>query len=104
MRCGLRRTKRRICVPRSAARRHPRYRSASTSKAKAAEGVAAYGLERNPLSTVASWWHTDADLGREVETFNDMTKSRNFGFLDYQDTVASLRDAFDRLRADRIAP
>ena len=66
--------------------------------------VAANGLRDNPLKRVASWWHTDADLGREVETFNDMTKSRKLGFLDYQDTVASFTDAFDRLRHDRIVP
>jgi nucleoside-diphosphate-sugar epimerase len=61
-------------------------------------------LAKNPLSTIASWWHTDADLGREVENFNDMTRSRNLGFLDYQDTLVSFTDAFDRLRADRIIP
>jgi nucleoside-diphosphate-sugar epimerase len=66
--------------------------------------VQANGLVKNPLSKVASWWHSDADLGREIENFNDMTKSRNLGFLDYQDTVASFTNAFDRLRADRIVP
>lgn len=66
--------------------------------------VAKNDLEPNHLSKVASFWHTDADLGREVETFNDMTLSRKLGFLDYQDTVASFTDAFDRLRADRIIP
>jgi nucleoside-diphosphate-sugar epimerase len=66
--------------------------------------VHAHGLVKNPLSKVASWWHSDADLGREIENFNDMTKSRNLGFLDYQDTVASFTNAFDRLRTDRIVP
>jgi hypothetical protein len=33
-----------------------------------------------------------------------MTLSRKLGFLDYQDTVASFTDAFDRLRADRVIP
>jgi nucleoside-diphosphate-sugar epimerase len=66
--------------------------------------VEKHGLVRNPLATVASWWHSDADLGREVECFNDMTKSRKLGFLAYQDTIASFTDAFDRLRRDRIVP
>ncbi|WP_145633157.1 SDR family oxidoreductase [Neorhizobium alkalisoli] len=68
------------------------------------EIVRKHGLENNPLSRVASFWHTDADLGREVETFNDMGKSRKFGFMDYQDTLTSFTDAFDRLRAARIIP
>ena len=66
--------------------------------------VAKYVLTPNHLSKVASFWHTDADLGRKVETFNDITLSRKLGFLDYQDTVASFTDAFDRLRADRVTP
>jgi nucleoside-diphosphate-sugar epimerase len=66
--------------------------------------VRKYGLAPNALSRVASFWHSDADLGRQVETFNDMGRSRRLGFLDYQDTTASFTDAFDRLRADRIIP
>jgi len=66
--------------------------------------VVKHHLKQNPLSRVASFWHTDADLGRQVETFNDMARSRKLGFLDYQDTTESFTDAFDRLRADRIIP
>jgi nucleoside-diphosphate-sugar epimerase len=62
------------------------------------------GLAQNPLNRVASFWHSDADLGRQVETFNDMGRSRRLGFMDYQDTTQSFTDAFDRLRADRIIP
>ena len=36
--------------------------------------VAKHGLQENSLTTVASWWHSDADLGRVIENFNDMTK------------------------------
>jgi hypothetical protein len=61
-------------------------------------------LEPNPIDRVASWWHSDADLGRTLETFNDMSKSRRLGFLDYQDTVGSFTDIFSRLRAARIVP
>lgn len=66
--------------------------------------VKKHGLQPNPISRVASFWHTDADLGRQVETFNDMGRSRKAGFLEYQDTTESFTDAFDRLRADRIIP
>jgi len=55
-------------------------------------------------SRLASWWHTDADLGREVETFADMSKSRSLGFLDFQDSSRSFLDLFDTLRAQRVIP
>lgn len=66
--------------------------------------VAAKGLQKNALNTVASWWHSDADLGRTIENFTDMTKSRDLGFLAYQNSVRSFTDAFDRLRANKIIP
>lgn len=53
---------------------------------------------------LASWWHTDADLGRQVETFADMTKSRALGFADYQDSTRSFTDLFDQLRDQRVIP
>ena len=66
--------------------------------------VAKHGLQPYRLDTLASWWHTDADLGRELETFTDMTKSREFGFKDLQVTERSFTDLFDRLRAEKIIP
>lgn len=66
--------------------------------------VAEHGLVPRRASEIASWWHTDADLGREVETFADMNKSRALGFLDFQDTTRSFTDLFDQLRAERIIP
>ena len=66
--------------------------------------VAKYGLEKNSLSTVASWWHSDADLGRVIENFNDMTKSRDMGFSGYQNSVHSFTDAFDKFRAAKVLP
>lgn len=66
--------------------------------------VAKHELERNPIDRVASWWHSDADLGRTLETFNDMSKSRRLGFLEYQERVGSFADTFSRLRAARIIP
>jgi hypothetical protein len=66
--------------------------------------VAKYDLRPNSLERIASWWHTDGDLGRETETFADMTKSRAHGFPDTQDSRRSFLDLFDQLRAERIIP
>jgi nucleoside-diphosphate-sugar epimerase len=63
-----------------------------------------YNLAEPRIDRLASWWHTDGDLGRELECVNDMSKSRLLGFTDYQDTPASLFDLFDRLKAERIIP
>jgi nucleoside-diphosphate-sugar epimerase len=66
--------------------------------------VERHGLEPTPVDVLASWWHTDADLGRPLETFTDMSKSRRHGFLDYQQTDRSFLDLFERLRGARIIP
>lgn len=66
--------------------------------------VAKHGLHNNPLNTVASWWHSDADLGRVIENFTDMTKSRDMGFTAYQNSIRSFTDAFDRFRAAKVLP
>jgi len=69
-----------------------------------AELVHEHDLAPYKASELASWWHTDADLGRTVETFADMGKSRRLGFVEYQDTAASFGTLFERLRRDRIVP
>lgn len=63
-----------------------------------------YSLRNSNVDELASWWHTDADLGREIECFTDMTKSRELGFLEYKSTLRSFLDLFARLRADRLIP
>lgn len=68
-------------------------------------GLAAqHSLQPYKASELASWWHTDADLGREVETFADMSKSRAMGFLDFQDSTRSFLDLFDILQTQKIIP
>ena len=69
-----------------------------------AELVAENGLVEPDLSRVASWWHTDGDLGRDVEVLADMTRSRLAGFTGYVNTERSLLRLIDRYRADRILP
>lgn len=66
--------------------------------------VAENGLAPYKASELASWWHTDADLGRTVETFADMGKSRAAGFFEYQDSAGSFLDLFATLRAQKVIP
>ncbi len=68
------------------------------------EIVAKHGLQDIPVSRLASWWHSDADLGRTLECFSDMANSRTLGFDAYQSTTKSFTDVFDELRARRIIP
>ena len=69
-----------------------------------AEIASKYGLAEPDINKLASAWHTDMDLGREMEVVTDMTKSRLAGFHDYQPTPGSFLDLFARLREDRIIP
>jgi nucleoside-diphosphate-sugar epimerase len=62
------------------------------------------GLAQPDVDRLAPWWHTDSDLGRPVETYADMTKSREAGFPDMQDSRRSFLDLFDRLRQERVIP
>ena len=66
--------------------------------------VEKYNLQNFAATHIASWWHTDADLGRQVETFADMGKSRRAGFKEVQVTFDSFTDLFDRLRSEKIIP
>jgi hypothetical protein len=66
--------------------------------------VVEHGLQPNPLERLASWWHTDVDLGREIECFKSMSKSRSRGFDTWQDTQVSFAELFDRLRRERVIP
>jgi nucleoside-diphosphate-sugar epimerase len=62
------------------------------------------GLIEPDVDRLVSWWHTDSDLGRTVETYADMAKSRDAGFTRTQDSTRSFLDLFDRLRRERIIP
>ena len=68
------------------------------------EIVGRRGLRDLNVASLASWWHSDADLGRTVETFTDMGRSRRLGFLGIHDTESSFTELFARLRAERIVP
>jgi nucleoside-diphosphate-sugar epimerase len=68
------------------------------------EIVRRHGLRDLSVDSLASWWHTDADLGRTIETFTDMGHSRRLGFLGVRDSESSFTELFARLRAERIVP
>ena len=63
-----------------------------------------HGLAERDLSRLASWWHTDADLGRELEVVTDISKSRLAGFTTHHRTVDSFTALFDRYRAEKLIP
>ncbi|WP_227283947.1 SDR family oxidoreductase [Boseongicola sp. H5] len=61
-------------------------------------------LASHVATHLTSWWHTDSDLGREIECFTDMSNSRERGFLSWQRSEASFFDLFDRLIEERVIP
>ncbi len=63
-----------------------------------------HDLVEPDLSRVASWWHTDGDLGRNIEVLTDMNKSRKAGFTVAKDTRDSFFDYAERYRQARVIP
>jgi nucleoside-diphosphate-sugar epimerase len=68
------------------------------------EIAAEQGLAEGDVNRLASWWHTDSDLGRNLECFTSMNKSREAGFLGFRTTPRSFFDKVERYRAARIIP
>ncbi|MEF2978582.1 SDR family oxidoreductase [Subtercola sp. YIM 133946] len=69
-----------------------------------AEIAARYDLVEHDVARLASWWHTDSDLGRNLECFTSMNKSRQLGFQGFRSTPDSFFDKVERYRAARIIP
>ena len=63
-----------------------------------------HSLVADDIDRVASWWHTDADLGREMECLSDQTRSRLAGWTGYRSTLESFLDTFALLEAERVVP
>lgn len=63
-----------------------------------------HNLAEHDIHRLASWWHTDADLGRPMEVFTDMSKSRKAGFAGYRCTLDSFTQLFDTLKQHNIIP
>ena len=66
--------------------------------------VTEHGLVERDLGRLASWWHTDGDLGRTIECITDMIKSRAAGFQGFRATPDSFFDKIERYREARILP
>ncbi|MBB1510939.1 SDR family oxidoreductase [Tessaracoccus sp. MC1756] len=62
------------------------------------------GLVEPDVNRLASWWHSDSDLGRPLECFTDMSKSRLHGFHGYKTAERSFTSAIEQYRAARILP
>ena len=62
------------------------------------------GLVEDRIERVASWWHTDGDLGRDIECLTDQTRSREAGWTGYRSTLASFLDLFALLERERVVP
>ena len=69
-----------------------------------AEIARRHDLIEPDLGRLATWWHSDLDFGRAIDSISDMTKSRKAGFLAYQSSRDTFFDLFERLRAERIIP
>ncbi|MCH1865622.1 SDR family oxidoreductase [Nocardioides sp. CFH 31398] len=62
------------------------------------------GLAEPDLDRVASWWHTDGDLGRDMECLTDQTRGRSAGWVGYRSTLDSFLDTFAELERLRVVP
>jgi nucleoside-diphosphate-sugar epimerase len=61
-------------------------------------------LAESAIERLVSPWHTDADLGRPIEVVTDVSKSRRYGFLDFQASDEAFFDVFAQLREERLIP
>jgi nucleoside-diphosphate-sugar epimerase len=68
------------------------------------ELAATYDLVEPDLSRVASWWHSDADLGRDMEVVTDMNKSRAAGFSATRDSRGTFFAYAEQYRNARVIP
>lgn len=62
------------------------------------------GLAEPDLDRVASFWHTDADLGRPFECFADMGLSRELGWTGHVRTEEAFLRKLERYREARVLP
>ena len=69
-----------------------------------AEIAAKHGLAVSDVTKLASWWHSDSDLGRQIECFTDMTKSREAGFLNFRSSPKSFFSNVEAYRKANILP
>nr|WP_296765147.1 SDR family oxidoreductase [Rhodococcus sp. (in: high G+C Gram-positive bacteria)] len=66
--------------------------------------AAKHDLIESDVSKLASWWHTDGDLGRDMECLTDMNKSKKAGFLGFRSTPDGIASVVERYRDARLIP
>jgi nucleoside-diphosphate-sugar epimerase len=66
--------------------------------------AAEHQLKEAHIDRLVSPWHTDADLGRPIEVVTDVSKSRRYGFLEFQASDEAFFDVFRQLREARLIP
>ncbi|MDE8587337.1 SDR family oxidoreductase [Arthrobacter sp. NQ4] len=86
------------------AKPHPLEQSMAGREEQWRRIAAEHNLSEPDLDRVASWWHTDGDLGRGIEVVTDMGKSRDAGFTGYRRTLDAFTSLFDRYRAEKLIP
>lgn len=63
-----------------------------------------HGLAVRDVDALASWWHSDGDLGRDMECLTDLRRSRVAGFTGYRPTLDCFSRVFDEMRRDNLIP
>lgn len=65
---------------------------------------AKYDLVESDIRRLASWWHSDGDLGLTIEVVADMNKSRKAGFLNFRDSRDSFLEKIELYRNAKVIP
>lgn len=63
-----------------------------------------YGLEQHSYASLSSWIFGDAVFGWDYDMFGDSSKSRRFGFHDYEETEQMFYQLFEEMRNKKIIP
>ena len=63
-----------------------------------------FSLQPLKLSEISTFWLLDVSLSKVGDFFADMTKSREMGFLLYQDSEKTFANLFDYLRENKFIP
>lgn len=63
-----------------------------------------HGLVESDLSRIASFWHSDLDMGRPMDILTDMSKSRQIGFHPHYSTKHSFFYYFEQMKKANVIP
>lgn len=63
-----------------------------------------FGLQPLPFKDVTTFWLMDVSFSKVSDYFGDMNKSRELGFLVYQDSEKTYKKLFDHLKQKKFIP